>query len=113
MNEFEREIDEYEKELKEIANNNRRFFNVVVFKDIIMELLIPRNYQAISKGNGESFASCDSCWFLDGCGSCNKRKMKQDDFETEFFELDFDLYLGLGCSHSGRPHPKKEEIKGK
>lgn len=112
INEFEKEVNEYEKELKEIAETNRRFFNVVILKDILIEVLIPRNYQSISKGNGTSFASCDFCWFMDGCGSCQKRKITQDDFETEFFDLDLDLHLGLCCSHPRHPYPKKVNENG-
>ena len=108
---IDNEVEEYEKELKEIANNNRRFFNVVMLKDLLMEILIPKNYSEISEGNGTNYASCDTCWFMNGCGSCDKRIMSQDDFETEFFDLEFYFHIGLVCSHKGNPYPKNKNNK--
>lgn len=113
----DKELDEeLEREMKETKEKNRRIFNIILFKDLLIETIIDRNYTKLSKNNQTNFQSCEYCFFMDHCGSCSRIKYKKLNSEFEYLDIEdygfkfLEAHLGLNCIHPRNPYPINGEI---
>ena len=91
-----------------MAKASENLYTIALIIDCFFTLLGFKDYWKISEENGENYAVCDCCYFMNMCGSCVKEKGSRPDFDDILIEEPYS-HVGFLCPHMGEPFPKEED----